>query len=66
VFSAYVTTSGQVWADFDVYMPDRWAQDSGRRCVAGVPEDLAMATKPDLAIGQVRRLVAAGLPLGRF
>ena len=25
VFSAYVTARGQAWADFDVYMPDRWA-----------------------------------------
>ena len=62
VFSAYVTTSGQAWADFDVYMPDRWAQDPERRRAAGVPEDLAMTTKPDLAIAQVRRLAAAGLP----
>jgi hypothetical protein len=62
VFSAYVTTSGQAWADFDVYMPDRWARDPERRRAAGIPEDLAMATKPELAIGQVRRLAAAGLP----
>jgi SRSO17 transposase len=64
VFSAYVTTSGQAWADFDVYMPERWARDPERRRAAGVPEDLAMATKPELAIGQVRRLAAAGLPIG--
>src|SRR5215467_8713118 len=27
VFTAYVTASGQAWADFDVYMPERWAGD---------------------------------------
>jgi len=64
VFAAYVTTSGQAWADFDVYMPDRWARDPGRRRAAGIPDDLAMTTKPDLAAAQVRRLVAAGLPAG--
>jgi SRSO17 transposase len=64
VFSAYVTTSGQAWADFDVYMPDRWAQDPERRHAAGIPGNLAMATKPDLAITQVRRLLKAGLPIG--
>jgi hypothetical protein len=64
VFAAYVTTSGQVWADFDVYMPDRWARDPGRRRAAGVPGDLAMTTKPDLAAAQLRRLAAAGLPAG--
>ena len=37
VFSAYVTTSGQAWTDFDVYMPDRWAKNPGRRWVAGIP-----------------------------
>jgi SRSO17 transposase len=64
VFAAYVTTSGQAWADFDVSMPDRWARDPGRRRAAGIPEDLAMTTKPDLAAAQVRQLVAAGLPAG--
>ena len=64
VFSAYVTTSGQAWADFDVYMPDRWARDPERRRAAGIPEDLAMTTKPELAAAQVRRLAAAGLPAG--
>jgi SRSO17 transposase len=62
VFSACVTTSGQAWADFDVYMPERWAQDTARRRAAGIPDDLEAATKPQLAIGQVQRLVAAGLP----
>ena len=64
VFSAYVTTSGQAWADFDVYMPDRWAKDPERRRAAGIPEDLAFDTKPQLAIDQLRRLAAAGLPAG--
>ena len=30
VFTAYVTAHGQAWADFDVYMPDRWADDLSR------------------------------------
>jgi len=64
VFSAYVTTSGQAWADFDVYMPDRWAADPDRRRAAGIPDDLVMTTKPDLAAGQLGRLIAAGLPVG--
>jgi hypothetical protein len=44
VFSAYVTTSGQAWADFDVYMPDRWAQDAERRA----PHPLAVPQEADL------------------
>ena len=53
VFSAYVTSRGQAWADFDVYMPERWAQDTARRQQAGIPEDLEFATKPDSAIVKV-------------
>ena len=62
VFSAYVTASGQAWADFDVYMPECWARDPQRRREAGIPDDLVFATKPELAIEQLERLMAAGLP----
>ena len=61
VFAALVTALGQAWADFDVYMPGCWAQDLRRRKKAGIPEDLAFATKPELAIAQVKRLMAAGV-----
>lgn len=62
VFCAYVTAVGQAWGDFDVYMPQRWASDAARRRAAGIPEDLAFATKPQLAINQLDRQMAAGLP----
>jgi len=62
VFSAYVTANGQAWADFDVYMPDRWARDMPRRRAARIPDDLQFATKPQLAERQLGRLLAAGLP----
>ena len=61
VFAALVTALGQAWVDFDVYMPKCWAADPARRKKAGIPETLAFATKPDLAIAQVKRLMAAGL-----
>src|SRR5271169_5491141 len=61
VFAALVTALGQAWVDFDVYMPDCWATDPQRRKKAGIPEKLAFATKPELAIAQARRLMAAGL-----
>ena len=62
VFSAYVTARGQAWADFDVYVPDRWARDLPRRRAAGIPDALEFATKPQLAMAQLGRLTAAGLP----
>jgi SRSO17 transposase len=61
VFAALVTVLGQAWADFDVYMPDTWAKDPRRRRKAGIPDGLKFATKPDLAIEQVKRLKKAGL-----
>ncbi len=63
VISAYVNSRGQAWADFDVYMPERWAQDTARRQQDGIPEDLEIATKPDLAIEQITRRTKAGLPV---
>jgi SRSO17 transposase len=63
VFAAYVTDVDQAWVDFDVYLPKRWAEDAGRRSDAGVPPELAMTTKPWLAIGQLTRLLACGLPI---
>jgi hypothetical protein len=63
VFSSYVTTHDHAWVDFDLYMPKRWRDDPGRREQAGVPANLEFATKPELAAQQVRRMLAAGLPL---
>lgn len=62
VFSAYVTTSGQAWADFDVFMPERWAKDTERRRAAGIPDGLTRTAKPRLAEDQLERLRKAGLP----
>ena len=61
VFAALVTALGQAWIDFDVYMPECWAKDPQRRAKAGIPEKLTFATKPELAIAQVKRLMAAGV-----
>ena len=62
VFAAYVTPAGACWVDFDVYLPDRWATDPAHRARAGVPDDVAFTTEPDLAAAQIRRLAATGLP----
>ena len=62
VFSAWVATSGQAWADFDVFMPGRWETDWQRRRAAQIPDKLERKTKPQLAIGQLNRLLDAGLP----
>ena len=58
-----MTTSGQTWADFDVFMPGRWEKDLERRRAAGISDGLARAAKPQLAAGQLERLLKAGLPI---
>ena len=60
VFSALVTATGQCWAWFDLYMPECWAADPARRKKAGILRDLRFATKPELAIAQVRIIVGKG------
>jgi len=61
VFAALVTTCGQAWAWFDLYMPEGWAKDQRCRRKAGIPDGLKFATKPALAIAQVKHLAALGL-----
>jgi hypothetical protein len=61
VFSALVTASGQCWAWFDLYMPERWAKDRARRKKAGIPRGLRFATKPELAIMQVKTIIGCGV-----
>ena len=61
VFTALVTAFGQAWIDFAVYMPECWAKHPQRREKAGIPAGLAFATKPELAIEQLNRVMAAGV-----
>jgi SRSO17 transposase len=64
VFCAYVTARSQAWADFDVYVPDRWARDLPQRRAAGIPEGMEFATKPQLAMAQLGRAgVRGGYPV---
>ena len=49
---------------WQLYLPTEWAADAARRRDAGVPENIVFATKPDIALAQVRQAHAAGLPIG--
>jgi SRSO17 transposase len=51
-------------AAFRLYLPQDWAEDEGRRKTAGVPEGIAFATKPQIALEQIRQACEAGLPRG--
>lgn len=61
VFSALVTATGQCWAWFDLYMPECWARDPARRKKAKIPRALRFATKPELAIAQVKAVIGHGV-----
>jgi hypothetical protein len=49
---------------FDLYLPEEWANDPVRRAKAGVPKNLSFRTKPQIALEQIRRALADGLPPG--
>ena len=47
-----------------LYLPQEWIDDAGRRAKAGVPEEIAFKTKPQIALDQIRWAYEAGLPRG--
>jgi SRSO17 transposase len=47
---------------YRLYLPKAWAEDDGRRGKAGVPEDVAFKTKPEIALDQIRWACEIGLP----
>ena len=49
---------------YRLYLPKAWAEDDGRRSKAGVPEDVAFKTKPEIALEQIRWACEIGLPGG--
>ena len=53
---------GSVPVAWQLYLPEDWAADPARRQQAGVPEDLRFATKTQIALGQLRDLLAEGAP----
>src|SRR5437868_5164626 len=62
VFLGYATSRGRVMLDRALYLPKEWADDPGRRKVAGVPPAVRFATKLVLARRMIERAVAAGVP----
>ena len=61
VFLAYASDRGQAFIDRELYLPEEWAEDKERREQAGVPEQIGMRTKPQLAKEMLRRALDAGI-----
>jgi SRSO17 transposase len=49
---------------FRLYLPEVWAGDKERRGKAGVPEEIAFQTKPQIALDQIKRARERGVPTG--
>ena len=62
VFLAYAAPRGCAFLDRALYLPEEWAGDAERRRAAGIPEETAFATKPELARPMLARAFAAGVP----
>jgi SRSO17 transposase len=62
VFLAYASQKGHALIDRALYLPEPWAKDRDRRRAAGVPEEIAFATKPKLGRLMLERAFTAGVP----
>ena len=49
---------------YRLYLPEAWAEDAVRRAKAGVPEAVGFETRTVIALGQMRRALADGVPAG--
>jgi SRSO17 transposase len=49
---------------YQLYLPKDWASDRKRRRKVGIPDEFSFKTKPEIALGQIRRACEAGLPRG--
>jgi SRSO17 transposase len=58
------SVQGSIPIAYQLYLPKDWAADPVRRKTARVPDDIVFATKPDIALAQMRQAIAAGVPMG--
>ena len=58
------TAAGSVPVDYQLYLPEAWAVDRKRRRTVGVPDTVQFATKPEIALAQIRAAKERGVPPG--
>ena len=61
VFLGYASRYGHALIDRRLYLPKAWIEDTERRGKAGVPEDIAFATKPAMARDMIATALDAGI-----
>ena len=62
VFLAYASSKGHALIERELYLPKEWAEAPARRKAAGIPQQVAFATKPELARRMIARAIAADVP----
>jgi SRSO17 transposase len=58
------TKTEHVPIDFELYLPECWANDEERRKEARVPDEIGFRTKPELALAMIERAIVDGVPRG--
>src|SRR5690348_1285734 len=63
VFLAYAAPDGsRALIDRELYLPEKWTSDRDRCRAAGIGDEVAFATKPELARKMIERAVTAEVP----
>ena len=62
VLLTYAGAWGHIFLDRALYLPTSWADDRCRCRAAGIPDDVARATRPALAQVMLERALEAGVP----
>ncbi len=62
VLLAYASERGHAFIDRELYLPKEWTHDPERLREAGVPEEVAFQTKPQIAKRMLERALNAGVP----
>ena len=58
------TVEGSLPLDYRLYLPKEWTEDKARCKRAGVPKQIAFATKGEIAWAQIEAALTAGIPRG--
>ncbi len=66
VFLSYTSKFGHTLIDREVYLPKSWTEKPERCQEADIPGDVKFATKPELAIKMINRVLEAKMPISWF